>query len=71
MEIRSHFSALVSERGHHQVQDRAGTADERPQGTDASARQVGAELKGGECEWQQLGRAQGLPTKPWELLPSF
>lgn len=48
MEICSHFSALVPERGHHKVQDRAGAAGEPPQGTDASAREEGPELRGGE-----------------------
>lgn len=43
MEIRSHSSALVPERGHHKEQDRAGVTGERPQGTDAPTRGKGAE----------------------------
>lgn len=48
MEICSHFSALVPERVHHKVHDRAGAVGKQPRRADASAREDGAELRGGK-----------------------
>lgn len=48
MEICSHFFALVPERGHHKVQDRAGAIGKQPYGAYVSIREDGAELREGK-----------------------
>lgn len=60
MEICSHSSALVPERGHHKVQDRAGVAGERPQETDASTRGKGAEREPATA-WESSGTPYKTP----------
>lgn len=45
MEIKRQFSALVPKRGHHKVQNRVRASCEQPQGTDASAKEEGEEIR--------------------------
>lgn len=65
------ISLLCYLKEDHKVQNRPRAACEQPRGTDASAKEEGAEIRRGEWEWQQLGWAQELPTKLQELLPSI
>lgn len=63
MEICSHFFALVPERGHHKVQDRAGAIGKQPYGAYVSIREDGAELREGKWELQQPGDSSGTHCK--------